>query len=55
MSREYAWSKRGQAVIGEKSGKRFARESFIEGLTNKNLIAPMCYQGTMDRVLFNFG
>lgn len=54
MSREYAWSERGQTVIGEKSGKRFARESFIAGLINKNLVAPMCYQGTMDSVLFNF-
>ena len=41
-------------VIGEKSGKRFARESFVSGLMNKSLVAPICYQGTMDSVLFNF-
>ncbi|AMQ28681.1 TPA: IS630 family transposase [Legionella pneumophila subsp. pneumophila] len=54
VSREHAWSERGKAVIGERSGKRFARESFVAGLINKKLVAPICYQGTMDRVLFNF-
>lgn len=54
MSREYAWSPRGKAVIGEKSGRRFARESFIAGLKNKQVIAPFCYQGTMNTKLFNF-
>ena len=54
VSREHAWSERGQAVVGERSGRRFARESFVAGLINKKLVAPICYQGTMDSVLFNF-
>ncbi len=54
VSREHAWSERGQTVIGERSGKRFARESFVAGLIHKTLVAPICYQGTMDGVLFNF-
>lgn len=41
-------------MIGERAGKRFARESFVAGLKNKNIVAPFCYQGTMDNVLFNF-
>ncbi len=54
VSREHAWSERGQTVIGERSGKRFARESFVAGLIHKTLVAPICYQGTMEGVLFNF-
>ncbi|MGE3920575.1 MAG: transposase, partial [Gammaproteobacteria bacterium] len=41
-------------IAGQRIGKRFARESFIAGLKNKHLIAPFCYQGTMDTMLFNF-
>lgn len=54
VSRDYAWSERGLPVIGERAGKRFARESFVAGLMNKKIVAPFCYQGTMDNVLFNF-
>ena len=54
MSRDYAWSERGLPVIGERAGKRFARESFVAGLVNKKIVAPLCYQGTMDSTLFNF-
>ena len=31
ISREYAWGLRGDKIIGEVSGKRYARESFIAG------------------------
>lgn len=54
MSREYGWSQRGEVILGEKSGKRFARESFVAGLANNKIISPICYQGTMDSALFNF-
>ncbi len=27
---------------------------FVAGLVNKNIVAPLCYQGTMDSTLFNF-
>jgi transposase len=40
--------------LGEVSGRRFARESFIAGLSNNKVIAPLCYQGTCDTNLFNF-
>ena len=33
VSREYGWGKRGQCVLGDVSGKRYARESFIAGMT----------------------
>lgn len=54
MSREYGWALKGQKVIGEVSGKRYARESFVAGLNEGRLIAPFCYKGTCDTSLFNF-
>ena len=41
-------------MLAEKSGKRFARESFVAGLHKNNVVIPICYQGTMDSTLFNF-
>lgn len=41
-------------MIGEVSGKRYARESFIAGLKGAQVIAPLCYTGTCDATLFNF-
>ena len=54
MSREYGWALKGQKVIGEISGRRYARESFVAGLNGGRLIAPLCYTGTCDTILFNF-
>lgn len=54
ISREYGWSPRGQKITGEVSGKRYARESFIAGLANNKVVAPLCYTGTCDTILFNF-
>lgn len=54
IAREYARSVRGEIVLGEKAGKRFARESFVAGLKDGQSIAPFCYTGTMDAQLFNF-
>ncbi len=41
-------------MIGEISGRRYARESFVAGLNGGRLIAPLCYTGTCDTILFNF-
>jgi len=51
--REYGWSKRGTAIPGSVSGKRYARESFIAGKLGTQIIAPFCYTGTCDTELFN--
>jgi len=40
--------------VGEKSGRRFSRESFVAGLKGNKAIAPFCYTGTMGTKLFNF-
>jgi len=44
---------RGQKVLGEISGKRFGRESFIAGLFQGQLISPLCFQGTCNTGFFN--
>ncbi|MCW8408361.1 hypothetical protein OQJ13_05185 [Legionella sp. PATHC035] len=48
------WSIKGRKDIGEVSGKRFARSSFIDGLRANQVDAPLCFNGTCDTVLFNF-
>ena len=53
LHRPYAWAPKGQKVIGEISGKRYARESFVAGLCANALLAPFCYQGTCNTALFN--
>lgn len=54
IARDYGWARKGEKVYGEVSGKRFARESFIAGYHDNKVIAPMCYQGTCDTLLFNY-
>ena len=53
MHRPYAWAPKGQKAIGEISGKRYARESFVAALCGKDVLAPLCYQGSCNTVLFN--
>ena len=44
ISREYGWDLRGKKVMGNISGKRYARESFVAGFLGKEVIDPTCYQ-----------
>ena len=53
LYREFARGLRGKKVIGEMSGKRFARQSVISALFNGKFFAPMCFEGTCDASLFN--
>ena len=43
----------GEKVVGEISGQRFVRESFISALFQGKLLSPMCFQGTCNTELFN--
>lgn len=54
ISREYGWGTKGAKVIGEVSGRRYTRESFVAAQHQKKIIAPFCYKGTCDSILFNF-
>lgn len=51
--RDFGRATRGEKVIGEISGQRFIRESFISALFQGKLLAPMCFQGTCNTELFN--
>lgn len=53
LYRTHGRSMRGKKVVGEISGKRFARESVIAALSQGKLLAPMCYEGTCNTELFN--
>ena len=50
---EFGWSVRGEKVRGEVSVKRFARKSFVAGMCEDRVMAPLCYQGTCNTNLFN--
>jgi len=53
LHREYGRSIRGEKITGEISGKRFARQSVISALFKGKFLAPMCFEGTCDTILFN--
>lgn len=53
LHREYARSIRGRKIIGEISGKRFARQSVTSALFKGKFLSPMCFEGTCDTSLFN--
>jgi transposase len=53
LHRSHGWAHIGSKVIGESSGRRFARESFIAAKCGGKIIAPMCFTGTCDTDLYN--
>lgn len=53
LQRERARAPRGTQIYGAISGKRYARESFIAAKVESSIIAPFCYTGTCDTLLFN--
>ena len=52
ITREYGWGKRGEPLMGERSGKAYGRTSMVAGLCNKQILAPLCFSGHTDRELF---
>ena len=55
LQREYARSPKGVQIFGAISGKRYVRESSIAAKVESNILAPLCYTGTCDTLLFNSG
>ena len=53
FTREFARAVRGKQVFGAISGLRYARESFIAAKIESRIMAPFCYKGTCDTLLFN--
>lgn len=52
VCRSHGRSKIGEKVPGEKSGKRYARHSFVAAKCGKKILAPMTYKGTCNSALF---
>ena len=46
--REYAYGKRGQRLLGKRTGKRFARTRLITGLTLNKSLALMEFKNYCD-------
>ena len=53
LYRQYGRGFRNQKILGEVSGKRFARQSVISALFKGKFLSPMCFEGTCDTILFN--
>jgi len=52
LYREYAYSKRGEKVIGHICGKKYRRVGIVAAQLGKSILAPLQYDGTMDSCLF---
>lgn len=52
ISKSFGWALRGEKVLGEVSGRRFARESFLAAQCGQKILAPFCFQGTCNTHLF---
>lgn len=51
--RPYAWSKEGDKVYGNRSGKRGTRTSLIAAKRGKQLLAPVLFKGSTNALWFN--
>lgn len=51
--RRYGRAPRGEPLVGEISGKRARRISFIAALNHRQLLAPLRFEGTTNTEIFN--
>jgi transposase len=51
-AREYGYAPRGEKVIGEISGKHFARTSIVAAKNGNEIVAPFAFSGSMNGDLF---
>jgi len=52
--REYAYSKKGIAIIGCVQGKKYKRTGLVTALQGKIPLVPLAYDGSMDSLLFEY-
>lgn len=52
MIKESCWTKKGQNIIGERSGKRRERTSVLAALNGEDIKAPIRFSGTANTKLF---
>lgn len=53
LQRKFGWSERGEKIIGETSGKTRKRLSVIAAFNEKNIKAPLFFEGYTDTQVFN--
>jgi transposase len=49
---EKGWGKKGEKLVGKKSGKYYERTNIIAGLISNELIAPMVFNGSCNTQVF---
>lgn len=54
LYREYGYSPRGQKIFSRISGRKYKRCGIVAAQMNGRILAPMQYDGTMNRSLFEF-
>lgn len=52
ICKDRGWGKKGEKLIGKKSGKYYQRTNIIAGLVNNISIAPMIFNGSCNTELF---
>lgn len=52
ICKDRGWVKKGEKLIGKKSGKYYQRTNIIAGLVNNKSIAPIVFNGSCDTELF---
>ena len=53
VQRTHGWAEKGRRVYGLRSGQRRPRTSLIGAQHNNRLLAPMLFEGTCNRTVFN--
>ncbi len=54
LYREYGYAPKGEPVHGLIHGRRYARTGIVAAKMGDEVIAPCCYQGTMNHVMFEY-
>jgi hypothetical protein len=53
LTQARACAKKGQVIVGKRSGKHFLRTNIIAGLCNKKCVVLVCFPGTCNTEVFN--
>ena len=54
LYREYAYSYKGTKVYEKVSGRKYKRTGIVAAQINNKIIEPLEYDGTMDRIIFEY-
>jgi hypothetical protein len=52
ICQDRGWGKRGEKLVGKKSGKYYKQTNIIAGYVNKKIISPMVFNGSCNTLLF---